>query len=167
MARSKDFIYMDILDIKGKRLGFIEDIIIDFNNNKVTGFKISSLKIKKEYKAVLIDDIISFSDAMIVNKLSKGIYFTFKGMKNFDVIDTDGKIIGVCEDIIFEKDSFIIKAVVMSTGILSDIKYGKRILLCKDIILGEENLFYKCNKDFELFSKIHSIKEREYVKENI
>lgn len=48
MFRSRHFYYMNVLDIKGRRIGFIKDLLIDFNRSSVIGFAVSSNSILKK-----------------------------------------------------------------------------------------------------------------------
>ena len=58
MFRTKDFILMDVINIKGKKIGFINDIIVDFKSGEVKGFVISSYKLFQKTLSVLKEDII-------------------------------------------------------------------------------------------------------------
>jgi len=31
MAKSRDYIYMDVMNIQGKKIGYIKDLLVDFN----------------------------------------------------------------------------------------------------------------------------------------
>ena len=73
--RSKDFTLMDVIDVNGKRLGYINDLLIDFSKRKVTGFNISSSSFLKKDLNVMIDDIVSYNSTMVVTETIKGEVF--------------------------------------------------------------------------------------------
>jgi uncharacterized protein YrrD len=142
MFRSKDFILMDVVDINGKKIGFINDIIIDFNHREVKGFVISTYKLFQKNLSVLKEDIISFNKAMVVGKCVKNKYFTFSSIKNMDIISRYGEIIGMAEDILFQEFTFRIHGLVASTGFIKNLLIGKKILLINSIIIGEQSILH-------------------------
>lgn len=149
---------MDVLNIKGKKVGVVKDILIDFYNGEIKGFCISSYKIFKKNSAVLREDIISFNKKMIVSKITTNNSLTFSSIKSMDVLNKDGDIIGIVEDLIICKDTYKIKGVIISTGFVKDLVNGKRIILPKDLILGENSiLYYKEEKEILLFTKPHKL----------
>lgn len=167
MFRTKDFILMDVADIRGKRIGFIKDIIIDFHNGKVTGFVVSSYKLFQNTINVLRENIVSFNKAMIINGWNKNSYLTFSKIKGMDIINKHGDIIGITEDILFHEFTFKIHGLIVSTGFIKNIIAGKKILLINSIILGERSILHykdKSNIDFvsvphKLFTEVECYEE--------
>jgi uncharacterized protein YrrD len=147
MFRAKDFMLMDVVDIRGRKIGFIKDIVIDFHNGVVIGFMVSSYKLFQNTVCVLKEDIVSFNKSMIVNKLTKKQYLGFDNIKNMDIINSHGDIIGMAEDILFKEFTFKIHGVIVSTGFIKNLITGKKILLINNLILGEANILYYINKD--------------------
>lgn len=147
---------MDVINIEGKSLGYIEDIILDFNHGKLLGFKIASPNFRKKGGVLYIKDVISYSDKIIGSVSEKKNHLSFSSIKNLDVINTSGAVIGILEDILIDKENFSIKAVVISTGFLRNLKYGKKIVLKEQLILGEHSVFYQDSKEkCILYTKIH------------
>ncbi|MDU4598903.1 MAG: PRC-barrel domain-containing protein, partial [Clostridium sporogenes] len=107
MYRSKYFKYMNVYYSNGKKAGFIKDILIDFNEEKIIGFCVSSYKILNKNNIVLVEDIISINKNMVVKKLERGKYLSFNDIKHLEVIDIEGVLMGVIEDIIIDEDNFI------------------------------------------------------------
>lgn len=142
MYRSKDFILMDVININGKRIGFIDDILVDFHSGYVTGFSISASKLFKKSISVEKENILTFNGKMVVNKISYNKFLKFSDFKGMDVIDCNGNIIGMFEDIIFNSYDFKINGVIISRGFLGNIISGKRVHLIKDLILGDKNILY-------------------------
>lgn len=140
MYRSKDFILMDVVDIKGKKIGFVKDIIINFNSAEVEGFIVSSYKFFKNTVNVYVEDIISYSNIMVVKKTCENKVLKFSDIKNIDIIDRDAVVLGMLEDILFDKASFEIKAIIVSTGLLQNLISGKKVFLMKELLLGEEGI---------------------------
>lgn len=151
MFRSKDFILMDVVDIKGKRIGFIKDIIIDFHNGEVKGFIVSTYKLFQKTISILKKDIVSFNKFMIISRWDKNSYLQLSDIINMDIINKEGDIIGMAEDILFQEFTFKIHGLIVSTGFIKNILSGKKILLMNSVILGENsilNISNSTNVDF-------------------
>jgi len=148
MFKSKDFILMDVVTAEGKKIGFIKDLLIDFNKGKVIGFEVSPYKFFLKNVSVLKEDIIYFNKHMVVKKVEKNKYLSLHSFVNMDVIDKCNNIFGMVEEITFTRDTFDIKGIIVSSGFIINILKGKRIMLINELILGEENLLYipNCNE---------------------
>ncbi|ENK1242596.1 PRC-barrel domain-containing protein [Clostridium sp. FAM 1755] len=157
MYRSKYFKYMNVYHTNGKKLGFIKDVLVDFNEESIIGFLVSSYKILNKNNIVLIEDIVSINKNMVVKKLEKGKYLSFNDIKHLEVIDIDGVLMGVIEDIIINEENFKISAIIISMGFLNNFIKGKKIISPNEIILGEENILYfnykSRNLDFKIMLK--------------
>ncbi|AJD30771.1 MULTISPECIES: PRC-barrel domain-containing protein [Clostridium] len=157
MYRSKYFKYMNVYYSNGKKAGFIKDILIDFNEEKIIGFCVSSYKILNKNNIVLVEDIISINKNMVVKKLERGKYLSFNDIKHLEVIDIEGVLMGVIEDIIIDEDNFKMAAIIISMGFLNNFIKGKKIISPNEIILGEKNLLYfnykSRNLDFKIMIK--------------
>jgi uncharacterized protein YrrD len=162
MYRAKDFYMMEVKDVHGKKLGFIKDIDINFNEQCIAGFILSSYNIFKKEVKVLTEDIIIFNDIMIVKKITRKKSLELNSIKGMDVIDKDNNILGMVEEIIFEAIDFRIQGVIISSGIIKDFISGKRIFLLKNLILGDSNILctYE-DKKIEFFSRSHKIASEE------
>ncbi|MBZ9687816.1 PRC-barrel domain-containing protein [Clostridium estertheticum] len=145
MFKSKDFIFMDVVSVEGKRIGFIKDLLIDFNKGKVIGFEVSPYKFFHKNVSVLKEDIIYFNKHMVVKKVEKNNYIPLHSFVNMDVIDKCRNVFGMVEDITFTYDTFEIKGITVSSGFITNLLRGKRIMLINELILGEENLLYLPN----------------------
>lgn len=169
MFRSKNFILMDVVDIKGRKIGFIKDIIIDFHNGEVKGFVVSSYKLFQKTITVLKNNIISFSKTMIVDGYNKDNYLLFSSIKNMDIINRCGDIVGITEDILFNEFTFKIQGIIVSTGFIKNIIFGKKILLMKSLILGEKSILHcKDKNNVDFLSVPHKLfMEDECYEENI
>ena len=49
---------------------------------------------------------------------------------------------GVVEDILIEEESFSIKGLIISSGIIDKIISGREVILINDVILGEDNILF-------------------------
>lgn len=158
MYRTRDFTLMDVISVNGKKLGFINDILIDFNKKKVVGFSISSTSLLKKNLKVMAQDIVSFNSVMVITETFKGEFLQFKDIRGMDVKDRRGNIIGMIEDILFDEDSFIIGAVIISTGFITNFILGKKIILINDLVLGEKNILYnERNANLNFISLPHKL----------
>lgn len=154
MYRKKDFLFMKVSNIKGRSIGFIKDIIVDFNIGAVLGFSITSYMIFGPSLYVLKNDILSFDDTMIVSSYNKGSFLHLNDVMYMNIIDLRGNIIGLIEDIIFDEKTFLIYGVIVSTGYITNFLYGKKIFLIKDIIIGKDCILYHGDRDKLIFSNI-------------
>jgi len=158
MYRSKDFFLMDVNDINGKNIGFIKDILVDFNEGMVIGFVVSCYRFMRNNVSIFVDDIISFNRDMIVNKIRKDKYLELSEIRNMDIINRFGEIIGITEELLFDKKSFKIKGIIVSMGFFRNFIGGKRIILISEIIIGEENiLFFGCYNKINFFTVPHKL----------
>ncbi|MCS4473956.1 PRC-barrel domain-containing protein [Clostridium botulinum] len=66
MYKSKYFKYMNVYYSNGKKVGFIKDILVDFNEERIIGFCVSSYNILNKNNIVLVEDIISINKNMVV-----------------------------------------------------------------------------------------------------
>lgn len=157
MFRSKDFKYMDVVNVEGKKIGIIRDLLIDFNKGKVIGVQVSPSKLFHKNVSILKEDIVYFNNHMVVKKVEKGKYLCLHSFINMDVIDKYRNIFGVVEDITFTGDTFEIKGVIVSSGFFTNLLRGKRIMLINELILGEKNiLYFPCNKEYSFKSMPHN-----------
>jgi len=133
---------MDVVSVEGKKIGFIRDLLIDFNKGKVIGFVISPYKFFHKNLSVLKEDIVYFNKHMVVKKVERNEYLCLHSFVNMDVIDKSRNVFGMVEDITFTYDTFEIKGVIVSSGFITNLLRGKRIMLINELILGEENILY-------------------------
>ena len=101
MFKSKDFIFMDVVTVEGKKIGFIKDLLINFNKGKVIGFVISPYNFFQKNLNVLKEDIIYFNKHMVVRKVEKNTYLCLQSFLSMDVIDICRNVFGMVEDITF------------------------------------------------------------------
>jgi uncharacterized protein YrrD len=95
---------------------------------------------------------------MVIDKIRKNKFFTFSKIKNMDIVDIYGDIIGMAEDILFHEFTFKIKGLVVSTGFIKNLLVGKKILLVKSIIIGEQSiLYYSNNAKIDFISVPHKL----------
>lgn len=160
MLKSKDFYLKNIYDINGKKLGVVEDLYIDFYNEKVIGFKcsVSKLFFKNDY--IDIDDVIEFNDAVIAYNRKQGNGLSLKSLKNIDIIDINGVKKGVFEDIIVDGRDYSIKGIIASSGIIDRLIKGKEIFLLEQCILGEEYILYTGKNNIEFKTMPHNMENK-------
>lgn len=158
MYRSKDFFLMDVNDINGKSIGYIKDLLVDFNQGRVIGFALSCYKFLQNNVSVFVEDIISFNSDMIVGKINKDKKLELSQIKNMDIINVYGQIIGITEELLFDKNSFKINGFIVSMGFFRDFTGGKKIILINEVIIGEESiLFYGCYNKINFFTVPHKL----------
>lgn len=164
MYRTKDFTLMDVIDVNGKRLGYIQDLLLNFNKRKVIGFNLTSSSLFKKNLNIMIEDIVSYNSTMVVTAVKKGSFLKFSDIKGMDIRDKKDNIIGMIEDILFDEKHFSIKATVVSTGFITNFISGKKIILVNDLVLGEQNLMFNEKNDNLNFS---SLPHKLFVEEDI
>ncbi len=157
-----DFIFKDVIDLSGKMLGFISDIILDFNGKKIDGFIITPNNIFKKTLNVNIENVVNFTSVIVVTAVSRGKCLQFEDIKNMDVVNERGELIGMVEDILFDREKFSIRALILSTGFINNFIKGKKVLLINDLILGDKNLLYRGkNRNLEFFNSAHKLLKKE------
>jgi len=157
MFKTRDFYFKKVYDIKGKKIGIIEDLYIDFYLGKVLGFKVSNSMLFSKNNYVDIEEIIDIGEDVIINSIKKGEGLTFKEIKYMEVIDTLSNVKGVLEDIVIDIQDYSIKAIVISSGLVDKMIKGKQIILLNRCILGEKYILYTGNEGILFKSMPHNM----------
>lgn len=160
MLKSKDFYLKNVYNSEGRKLGVIEDVYIDFYKGKITGFKcsVSALFSRKNY--IDIEDVINIGEDIIVIEEKQGNGLGLKSLKNIEVVNINGIVKGVFEDIIVDEYSYLIKGIVISSGLIDRLIKGKEIILLEQCILGDEYILYN-GKDNIMFKSIpHNLESK-------
>lgn len=157
MFKTRDFYFKKVYNIKGKKIGMIDDLYIDFYLGKVLGFKVSNSMLFSKNNYVDIEDIIDIGEDIIINSIKKGEGLTFKEIKYMEVIDTLSNVKGVLEDIVIDIQDYSIKAIVISSGLVDKMIKGKQIILLNRCILGEKYILYTGNEGILFKSMPHNM----------
>lgn len=157
MYRNRDIIGRKIIDYKGKYLGGVEDLLIDINNNCIAGVYVKKNSLRKKYFSVLKENITYLGERIIITKTNKDNLFRFKDIKSMEVLDLKGDILGTVESLIFSKEDFKIISFVISEGFIRNYIKGKRIILIKDLIIGDKNILFVSENNYYFYSKIHGV----------
>ncbi|MCR3757888.1 PRC-barrel domain-containing protein [Clostridium felsineum] len=159
MIRSKKFINADVYSTEGKKIGIVDDIILNFNSGFVIGFKINKGKLFNKKCCISRENLVSFNSKMIVKfEEYKGTYIEFNNIRNMDVVNNDGTILGMVEEIIFDEKNFKIKGIIVSRGFFANLVSGKKVILEGNYMLGKENLFcFTEDKKLNFVRLFHSI----------
>ncbi len=160
MLRSKDFYLKNIYDVNGKKIGVVEDIYIDFYNQRVVGFKCSSLSFLNKNDYIDIEDVIELDDEVVVYSRKQGSGLSFKSIKNLNIVDINGIKKGVLEDIIVDSNNYNIKGIIASSGIFDRLIKGKEIFLLEQCILGDEYILYTGKDNIEFKTMIHDMEKK-------
>jgi len=167
LYRTRDFILKDVVNLSGSLLGFISDIILNFSDKIVQGFVVTPNNLFKKSLNVFLEDVVSFASIVVVTDTNRKKLLQFSDIKGMNVVNRNGYLIGIVEDILFDKSTFSIKAIILSIGFINNFIDGKKILLIDDLILGEKNLLYRGESENLRFSnspyKLLDLKEREKV----
>lgn len=165
LYRTRDFIFKDVVSLSGNLMGFISDIILNFNEKRVQGFTITPNNLFKKNLNVFLENVVSFGDVVVVTDTNRQKLLQFSNIKGMNIVDRKGHLIGIVEDILFDKRTFLIKALLLSIGFINNFIDGKKILLIDELILGEKNLLYKGKNENLKFSnspyKLVDLKEKE------
>lgn len=159
MLKSKDFYLKTIYNDKGKKLGVVEDMYLDFYNGKIIGFKTSSSGILSRNSYIDINDVITIGEDILVYKAGRGTGLGFKSLKNMNIIDINGSMKGVLEDLIIQEYSYTIKGIVISSGIIDRLIKGKEILLLNECILGDEYILYTGKNNISFKTMPHNMEK--------
>ena len=164
MFKTRDFYFKKVYNIKGKKIGIIEDLYIDFYLGKVVGFKVSNSMLFSKKNYVDMQDIIDIGEDVIINSIRKGEGLTFKEIKYMEIIDTLSNIKGVLEDIVIDIQDYSIKAIVISSGLIDKMIKGKQIILLNRCILGEKYILYTGNEGVLFKSLPHNMENYDATK---
>lgn len=145
MYRIRDLIGLKVFDSNGKKVGVVCDLAIDYFNGKVIGFIITK-KLFSNRDYVDLTNVISLSDTIMVEGVHVHRGLKFSEIKNFDIINKDGHMIGILEDILIDYD-FYIRGLIVVSGLFDKFRNGKRVIQLKETILGEENILFFGNKN--------------------
>ena len=159
MFKTRDFYFKKVYNIKGKKVGIIEDLYIDFFLGKVVGFKVSNSSFFSKNNYVDIQDIIDIGEDVIIDSIRKGTGLTFKELKYMEIIDKLSNVKGVLEDIIIDIRDYSIKAIVISSGLIDKMIKGKQIILLNRCILGEKYILYTGSEGILFKSMPHNLEQ--------
>ncbi|MCE5220374.1 MAG: PRC-barrel domain-containing protein [Clostridium sp.] len=159
MFKTRDFYFKNVYNIKGKKIGVIEDLYIDFYLGKVVGFKVSNSILFSKNNYVCMQDVIDIGEDVIINSIRKGEGLTFKEIKYMEIIDTLSNIKGVLEDMIIDIQDYSIKAIVISSGLIDKMIKGKQIILLNRCILGEKYILYTGSEGISFKSMPHNMEQ--------
>ncbi len=159
MFKTRDFYFKKVYNIRGKKIGIVEDLYIDFYLGKVVGFKVSNSILFSKKNYVDMEDIIDIGEDIIINSIRRGEGLTFKEIKYMEIIDTLSNIRGVLEDIIIDIQDYSIKAIVISSGLIDKMIKGKQIILLNRCILGEKYILYIGNEGISFKSMPHNMEQ--------
>ena len=164
MYKTRDFYFKKVYDLRGKKIGIIEDVYIDFYLGKIIGFKVSSSILFSKNNYVDMEEIIYIGEDVIINSIRRGKGLAFKELKYMEIIDKSSNIKGVLEDIIIDDKDYSIKAIVMSSGLIDKMIKGKEIILINKCILGEKYILYTGNEGVLFKSMPHNMESYNAIK---
>ena len=164
MLKTRDIYFKKVYNIKGKKIGIIEDIYIDFYLGKVVGFKVSSSILFSKNNYIDMEEIIDIGEDVIINSIGQGTGLAFKELKYMEVIDKLSNVKGVLEDIIIDIKDYSIKAIVISSGLIDKMIKGKQIILLNKCILGEKYILYTGNEGVLFKSMPHNMESYNAIK---
>jgi sporulation protein YlmC with PRC-barrel domain len=142
MAKSRDYIYMNVMNIQGKKIGYIKDLLVDFNKGEVIGFKINPYRLLCKDFNVLKENIIYYKSQLVINNIVKDKYLEFSTIMNIHVIDKCSNILGLVSEVIFDDDDFKIKGLVVKDYNIFNMFKSRSVLLKSDLIIGDEYILY-------------------------
>lgn len=154
MHRKYNFMSMEIYNLKGKKNGVVCDISLDFREMSICGFHVESSIPFKNKAFISKNDVVYYSDDLIAKKFTKVFGIAYSSIENMDIYNLEGEILGIVNDIIVDEDLKLI-AVIISSGFLKDIFDGRRILLVKDLIVGDENIVYHGREKIQFKNLAH------------
>ncbi|MEG1255293.1 PRC-barrel domain-containing protein [Clostridium sp.] len=160
MAKSRDYIYMDVMNIRGNKIGYIKDLLVDFNKGKVIGFKINPYKLLGKDFNVLKEDIVYYKSQLVISNVIRDKYLEFSTIMNMHVVDKNSNILGLVSEIIFCEDNFEMKGLAVRDYNIFSMFKNREIFLIKDLIIGEGYIFYSGENNNIKLECISSIESR-------
>ncbi|MBE6063234.1 MAG: photosystem reaction center subunit H [Clostridium butyricum] len=157
MYKTRDFYYKNVYDIKGKKIGVVEDLFIDFFQEKIMGIKVAAHKLFSKKNYISIENIIEIGNEIIALDIDEYCGLEFKNIKNMEVLNLQGEIKGILEDIIIDAQGYCIKGLIVSSGIIDRLLNGKDIILLKECVLGEKYILYFGDEKIKLKTLPHRL----------
>ncbi|NRV36353.1 sporulation protein YlmC with PRC-barrel domain [Clostridium beijerinckii] len=71
MFKTRDFYFKKVYNIKGKKIGIIEDLYIDFFWGKIVGFKVSNSHLFSKNNYIDMEDVIDIGEDVIIENIKK------------------------------------------------------------------------------------------------
>jgi len=143
MFRIKDLYMKNVYDLNGKRLGLSKEIYINFNRGEVLGLGIGNYSIRNRNNYIFTKDIVNVDTNILArNSIKRDGGLKFSDIRDLDVIDKDGNPKGAVEDMLIEEESFSIKGLIISSGLIDKIISGREVVLINDVILGEDKILF-------------------------
>lgn len=156
--RTSDFYLMEVRDVFGQYLGYINGVNLNINEKIVDGFSLCCKGIKNEMKKIDTRDVITFNEVMIISDKSKNTGMTFNKIRGMEVYDLQSNLLGKVEEIYFDFIHYKIMAIILGTGFFRDIFKGKQVLLMNNLIVGDDNiLILEKQEKIEFYSRVHGI----------
>lgn len=156
ILEKRSFMLMEVIDINNKRLGYINDFLLDCRSGKINGFAIDGNMLFSKSLKICCENILYFNDKMIVKGAGECQGLPLSTILNMDIVDKEEKILGIVENILFRKSDFTLYGIVVKNGIIKSLFDGKRIIRFKDIIIGDKNIFYFGDNRIKLLTLAHN-----------
>lgn len=159
MMRSRDFMFANAYSVDGKKIGRIEDILLNFDNGTIEGFRINKGSIFNKSICISKENVVCISSKLIVKEEEyKGYFIEFKNIKGMEAVNVGGLILGDIEEIIFDEMNLNIKGIVISKGIFDNIMSGKKVILQGNYIIGKNNLICLAKQEkFNFVRTFHNV----------
>lgn len=139
MYKVRDFKYLNVYNEKGKKLGIVKDVAIDYNKKVIDGFIIST-KIFSKKNYVKKEDIVAMGESIISKKISTYNGIKFGDIKGIEIINKNGILLGTLDEFLINERDFSIKCLIASTGSFCKFITGKKLFLLENTILGDKNI---------------------------
>lgn len=131
----------------GKKVGWVEDLLIDLEKGELKAIIIEKRSILKNAKYVDIGNIISFGrDAVIISgldavrdDLNDLVKMSWQNKVEKDVLSLAGTAMGTIQDILFEFPTGQIVGIEMSGGIWADLNQGRKMIPWHQVRAGNED----------------------------
>lgn len=171
MRKESELIGLPVISKKdGNKIGTIKEVIYSKKRYRIVGFIISGKNFFKEAKIIRFNNVISIGmDALIVKNetvVEKSSYLTEmnsliyeNGLHEKEVLTEEGDSLGNVKDILIDENSGKIIGLILTDGLVEDLKEGRNLLpYSMDMVIGENNIivdcetketFYKLKKDYK------------------
>lgn len=171
LRKESELIGLPVISKKdGNKIGTIKEVIYSKKRYRIVGFIISGKNFFKEAKIIRFNNVISIGmDALIVKNetvVEKSSYLTEmnsliyeNGLHEKEVLTEEGDSLGNVKDILIDENSGKIIGLILTDGLVEDLKEGRNLLpYSMDMVIGENNIivdcetketFYKLKKDYK------------------
>lgn len=149
MRKYLDIHGKNIYTQNGKKIGFIENAVVNFKTKKITSYIVSNGKIIPKIfiiplnRIVYIDNnMVSIGEITLYRKklINRNKCFTVEGIISSEITNKESSLLGEVEDIILNESTGELKAIICKRGFFDDLIGGKKVFLINNVEMQKNKI---------------------------